>query len=447
MRPIAYVAVQTKGRKGYIHIASSVLVMLSAVHLFFPTAAYPDDPPGTIDQKAVLEMKQQIVELRARLADLEARLNSAAAQPTPAIDSEVHQQKDSGANPPTPALPLPEIEEPQEKNGVPGVKLRMFGDVGYGLSDQKGRTNSFRIGTLDLFMTGALSDRVSILGEVLFIPRTDNTIEADVERLLLQYRHNDYLNFDIGRYHSSIGYYNTAFHQGAWFQTTVDRPFMYAFDDQGGFLPLQEVGATIHGQIPSGPLGLNYVLETGNGREQLLGTEPAQNFRDANNGKSVNFALYARPSWIPGLQTGFSIYHDHITFPDKDNQSELISTVHIVYTSSNYEFLTEGMLIRHAGTGASPPTVFHTPGFYTQFSRRFGKFRPYFRYAYVNAGLAEPIYGDPADGPVVGRRNGPSLGLRFDINDHSAFKLQYDHVAQRGQPSFNILQTQFSFAF
>jgi hypothetical protein len=53
----------------------------------------------------------------------------------------------------------------------------------------------------------------------------------------------------------------------------------------------------------------------------------------------------------------------------------------------------------------------------------------------------------PADGPIVGRRNGPTLGLRYDLNDHAAFKLQYDHLAQRGQKSFNALETQFSFAF
>jgi hypothetical protein len=65
----------------------------------------------------------------------------------------------------------------------------------------------------------------------------------------------------------------------------------------------------------------------------------------------------------------------------------------------------------------------------------------------VNAGVAEPVYGDPDDGVVVGRRNGPSFGLRYDLNDHSAFKLQYNHLAQRGEKSFNELLTQFSFAF
>jgi len=103
--------------------------------------------------------------------------------------------------------------------------------------------------------------------------------------------------------------------------------------------------------------------------------------------------------------------------------------------------------VRHSGTDAAPARVFYTPGFYTQFSRRFGKYRPYFRYAYVNAGVAEPIYGDPTDGAVVGRRNGPSFGLRYDLNDHSAVKFQYNHLAQRGEKSFNELLTQFSFAF
>jgi hypothetical protein len=65
----------------------------------------------------------------------------------------------------------------------------------------------------------------------------------------------------------------------------------------------------------------------------------------------------------------------------------------------------------------------------------------------VNAGVDEPIYGDPADGPVVGRRNGPSFGVRWDFNDHAAMKLQYDHLDVRGQKSSNALETQFSVAF
>jgi len=440
-------ALTNRSSTRHVRVYGGAIILLVALIQIMPAATYADDQPHTDEQEAIRRMNEQIQELQAKVKELEARLNGApGGEPHAAVESSATANAPVEVTPPPPTQPSA-AQESQQNNSAPSVTLHMFGDVGYEASDQKGVTNSFHIGTLDLFMTGALTDRFSVLGEVLFIPRMDNSFSFDVERLLLQYKHNDYFNFSVGRYHSSIGYYNTAFHQGSWFQTTVDRPFMYAFDDQGGFLPLQEVGVTISGQIPSGRLGLNYVAEMGNGREQLLGTDPAQNFRDNNNGKSFNIALFARPSRLPGLQTGVSVYHDHITFADQQDHEEFISTVHLVYTNSNYEFLNEGLLVRHSGTNAAPPLVFYTPGFYTQFSRRFGKYRPYYRYSYVNAGVAEPIYSDPADGPVVGRRNGSSFGLRYDPNDHSAFKLQYDHLALRGIPDYNQLLTQFSFAF
>ncbi len=420
------------------------ITLVLAVNQILPTSAYADDPVREAEHDVILHMNEQIQELQAKVKELEARLNTITpTAPAHAVGDAPVSAPSLGATRPT--TPSPSQESPEENPG-PSVKLRIFGDIGYRATDRKGRTNSFSIGTMDLFMTGALSDRVSVLGEVLFTPRQGNIIRTDVERLLLQYKHNDYFNFGIGRYHTSIGYYNAAFHQGAWFETTNDRPYMYGFNDRGGFLPLQEVGMTINGQIPCGRLGLNYVAEMGNGRVHLLGSEPAQSFRDINNGKSFNLALFVRPSWIPGLQTGFSIYHDYLTFSNNINQSELISTAYAVYGSSNYEFLNEAMLVRHTGSITGAPGVFHTPGFYTQFSRRFGKYRPYFRYAYVNAGVAEPIYGNPTDGSVVGRRNGPTLGLRYDLNDHSAVKLQFNHLARR-QESYNELVTQFAFAF
>jgi hypothetical protein len=427
----------------HLHANLGALGLLLAFNQILLAPTYGEDDLHKADGDTIRRMNEQIQDLQAKMKELEERLNAIAANtPARAGDSSV-----SVVASPSETPTLTPAQEPQENKSIPGVKLRMFGDVGYEASDQKGKTNSFHIGTLDLFLTGTLSDRVSILGEVLFTPQTNNGIGVDVERLLLQYKQNDYFNFAVGRYHSSIGYYNTAFHQGAWFQTAVDRPFMYAFDDHGGFLPLQEVGITIDGDIPSGNFGLHYVAEMGNGRAHVLGSDPAQNFQDTNNGKSFNLALYSRPSWRPGLQTGLSIYHDYLTFSDNINHDELISTVYVVYSDSKYEFLNEAMLVRHTNTTLGAPGVFHTPGFYSQFSRRFGKYRPYFRYAYVNAGVAEPIYGDPADGPVVGRRNGPTLGLRFDLNDHAAFKLQYDRLSQRGQHSFNALESQFSFAF
>jgi hypothetical protein len=85
--------------------------------------------------------------------------------------------------------------------------------------------------------------------------------------------------------------------------------------------------------------------------------------------------------------------------------------------------------------------VFQTPGFYSQISRQFGAYRPYFRYDYVNAPVNEPIY------PDVGLRHGPSVGLRYDASEFVALKLQYDRVMLRNQPTVNGLEMQVGFTF
>lgn len=388
-----------------------------------PTRAQQTPAPAASQDQMNQQLLTRIQDLEKQVQVLKSDLPAAAPAPEPAAEQ-------------------PSAGEEER------LKLRVFGDLGFAATDGKGDiSNTFRIGSVDLFMTSRLSDKVSLLGELLFISSSDNSISLDVERLLFQYRPSDYFAFGMGRYHTSIGYYNTAFHQGAWFQTAVDRPFMYAFDDQGGFLPLQEVGVTTYGRIPSGKLGLNYVAEVGNGRNHLLGGEPAQNAQDMNNGKSVNVALFAQPARLPGVQIGFSLYHDYLTFSDNINHSELISTVHAVYVTPKYEFLNEGMLVRHEGSSTGAPGAFHTPAFYSQFSRAFGQYRPYFRFQYINAGTGEPIYGDPTDGPVVGRRQGPSAGIRYDLNQHAAFKLQYDRITIRGEGTDNGLQSQLAFTF
>jgi hypothetical protein len=99
--------------------------------------------------------------------------------------------------------------------------------------------------------------------------------------------------------------------------------------------------------------------------------------------------------------------------------------------------LNEAIVFRHASAGH----VFYTPGFYTQFSRRFGNARPFFRYQYVNA---------PGDDPIlrtVGRRNGPSFGLRYDLTDFAAFKMQYDRTERRRLSALDELILQLAFTF
>src|SRR6266436_8135630 len=65
--------------------------------------------------------------------------------------------------------PPPVVEAPRQNVVSDRLKLRIFGDVGYAATDNKAVTNTFELGSLDLFMTARLSDKVSVLGEILFV--------------------------------------------------------------------------------------------------------------------------------------------------------------------------------------------------------------------------------------------------------------------------------------
>jgi hypothetical protein len=167
------------------------------VWLFAPSAILAQTQPAAGAASSQNDQTQQLLnrlqELEKQVAELKSQ---ATAAPAPAVE------------------PAPEPPAVNEVN--PRLKLNVFGDVGFEANDKKGNvSNTFEIGSLDLFMTSRLSDRFSLLGELLFISSEDNTISPDVERLLLQYKQNDYFAIGVGRYHTSIGYYNTAFHQGA----------------------------------------------------------------------------------------------------------------------------------------------------------------------------------------------------------------------------------------
>ena len=427
-----------------------------------------------IDRPTLELLLARIDQLEARVKQLEAeRQQAVAANPAP-LPSAANPPLATAAVPPpalpvsaggaavtsmAPPLPAQESEQSQPENAMADrmdlsktlLRIRGFGDVSLHGDTQKGDTTSFSLGQLDLFVTSDVSEKFKFLSEIVFeagpndfygvTNGSENTFGVDVERYLLQYSYNDYFRLSAGRGHTAIGYYNTAYHHSTWLQTTTGRPFLFNFEDEGGILPIHIVGATASGLVPSGSLGLHYVAELGNGRESRnpLVEEPVQNEVDDVNHKAFNLAVFARPEAISGLQTGFSIYRDVLAPANAPRIGETILAAHAVLIRPKYEWLNEALLDRHAPAGTS--NAFNTPGFYSQVSRQFGVYRPYFRYQYVNVARNEPVF------PDVGLRHGPSLGLRFDASESVALKLQYDRTFLRNQPAINGLTLQAGFTF
>jgi hypothetical protein len=300
--------------------------------------------------------------------------------------------------------------------------------------------SGFQAGEFDLFISSRLSDRLSFLSETTFGADATNEFQLDIERYQLTYRQNEYFSASVGRFHTAIGYYNTAYHHGNWFSTAEGRPIMYLFEDAGGILPVHTVGATMTGLVPkTGRLGLHWIAEIGNGRSSTTSAEPVQNLYTDRNFKAFNLAAYIRPDWLQGLQIGGSYYRDRLAPPGLARVDQNIGSGYVVYNTARWEFMNEAVLLSNRIAGS--PLVFRSPMAYTQLSRGFGIFRPYFRYQYVDARRGDPVNS------LHGLYYGPSAGVRVDFSDYAAFKLQYNRLLKGQLPAANALNAQIAFTF
>jgi len=438
--------------------AVALLLAVAAQGWAQPAASADPNPTiqALIDRLAAAEARiRQLEERQAAPAPVnqspanQTTLAPAALLPSPAAPSLPANLGAATVDTPVPASP---DDDPHahmmEIPGGPVLKIRGFFDYNYGMGPAAnplqfplGGTahNTFQAGEFDLFITSKLSEHLDFVGEMVFGWDHTNSLGVDIERYQLTYKRNEYFKIGGGRFHSAIGYYNTAYHHGTWFGTAEGRPFMYYYEDSGGLLPVHNVGITAEGLVPgTGTWHLHWIAEGGNGRSSDNTLQPVQNFLSDRNHKSYNLAFYVRPEWLQGLQLGGSFYADRLVPPGIAHVSQQIESAYAVYITPRWEFMNEAVLLTNKQDGVARP--FRTPLMYTQLSRGFGKYRPYFRYQYVNSPAHDPInvYTD--------RYQGPSVGMRWDFSDFAAFKLQYNRVDQRLATS-NSVNAQMGFTF
>jgi hypothetical protein len=113
---------------------------------------------------------------------------------------------------------------------------------------------------VDLFATADVK-HVRLLGE-FFVSKT----EHELERGQIGWQFGE-TTFWFGRFHNPIGYHNPQFHHGAFLQTTIDRPGIVAFEDDGGVLPMHIMGFLVEGSHLFGHLEFAYSFAAGQGPE------------------------------------------------------------------------------------------------------------------------------------------------------------------------------------
>lgn len=155
----------------------------------------------------------------------------------------------------------------------------------------------------------------------------ENQLAVDVDRAQIRYAPSDRFSISAGRMHTPLGYWNQTFHHGAWFQTTAERLQMYLFEDDGGILPVHEIGLQAAGTIPSQALAFKYSVSLANGRGRIPDDV-------------TNVAALA------GFEVGGDAWLDTIpSDPDVvGRESEIRKRIlggHVAYVRSNVELLAE----------------------------------------------------------------------------------------------------------
>lgn len=421
--------------------------LLVVVALLFATqtalAQTSTAPDETVTVKALLErieqLEKRVTELEARPAASQAPVvapvsNVSVAQnttPQSASQETIGRSAQMHQHDQVPAAVA------QQETHYPSLEIRGFGDVDFHATDQPGTTSGFTLGQFVLHFASALSPKVSYFAETTFNAQpTGYTVE--VERNIIRYDYNDYFKISFGRYHTPIGYWNTAYHHGAWLQTTIDRPEFIRFG--GTFIPNHFVGLLTEGAIPSGGAGLHYNFGLGNGRGEII-SRPGD-AGDVNNNRAWVANVFARPAGLYGLQFGVSAYRDKITLMGRDFR-EWIYGGHLVWTKESPEFLAEFVNVNHRQVLTNFDT--NSQAFYVQLGYRLPWFeqtlKPYYRFEYTHTPLSEQVFGNQ---DLVGS----TLGLRYDITNYAAFKGEYRRDSrQPGTPTVNgaFFQTAFTF--
>jgi len=423
-------------------------VLVMVVMFLAAGSARGQSSPPTDQTEQVKALLERVEQLEKRLAEVEAK--QAASPVTSAAISNVSTRQKSepqGATaPPGPAhdhMAQEQAVAQQAEIHYPSLQFRGFADMDFSATDEKGTTSGFKLGQLVLHLASPLSRKISYFGEMTFNAHADG-YTVEVERSIIRYDYNDYFKLSFGRYHTPIGYWNTAFHHGAWLQTTIDRPEIVKFG--GTFTPVHFVGFLAEGNIPSGGAGLSYNVGVGNGRGDII-SRPGD-AGDINNNRAWVANIFARPVKLYGLQLGASVYRDKITLMNGKDYREWITSAHLVWTRGDPEFLTEFANVNHRQVLTNRTS--NSQGFYTQLGYRLPWFektlKPYYRFEYIHTPKSEAVFTNLDLVESI-------AGLRYDISSYAAFKGEYRHASRNvlQTPTFNgivsglFLQTSFTF--
>jgi hypothetical protein len=322
-------------------------------------------------------------------------------------------------------------------SGEPEFNFMGFGDLNY-ISRDGNDEDGFTVGQVVAHMAASLGDSFGIFGEFSATGK-DSEYSFEVERLIAKYQFSDLLKLSGGRYHTPIGYWNSAYHHGSWLHTSTSRPEMVKFGSK--LLPIHFVGVLMEGTLPRNRLGLSYSAGFGNGRHENIAR--SGDAGDINSDKAWMVQVQSAPDRFYGLKMGLGFYTDEITPTDRPEIEESTISAYVAWTKESPEIIFEYLHSTHEELLDSSMSG-DVDAWYAHFAYRLkGKrrdWKPYIRFEKTDVDDTDPLLFDQRldfDASI--------LGVRWDFNPYAALKAEYRNEEFDNGGRENNFRLQLSF--
>ena len=297
------------------------------------------------------------------------------------------------------------------------VSALFFGEIDVREREHQGE-DGFAIGQGVAQFTVQLDQRLSVFTELTAGAQHGHGFEFEVERLIVRYDFSDLLKISAGRYHTPLGYWNSAYHHGAWLQTTVSRPEAVKFGSN--IVPIHFVGALAEGTL--GASYISYKVGVANGRSAHKINAPGD-IGDSNSRPAWLIALNYRPLGRRLLNVGVGAYFDSVE-PEAalipGRVDEQIYSGHVALESETPEFIAEYTYARHK----SPSARAKVHAAYGQLAYRLPlleeALKPYVRVEWLNTKKDDPLFSGLPDQDY----KGVTAGIRWDFSSFAVLKLE-----------------------
>ena len=424
------------------------MLCLSVMAAFSATAQTSDsDRIKALEQKFNQSLSV-IDQLQRRILELEQRQTPGTATPvaaTPEVASRVETLERTVSD-----LASSSSKAPTDV----GLPLHGFIDVGYATASgsRPAKDNpGFKLGTFDIYLAPQLGDRVKGLVELAFEYNAEGGLGTDLERLQLGYVFSDSLTLWGGRFHTPYGYWNTAFHHGAQIQTSITRPRMIAFEDQGGILPSHTVGAWANGKIDSGIGRWHVDAFAGNSDSMRDGTLDYNASGYNNSTPAYGFNIGLNPKSAPGLTIGIHGLSERVNSYDAgstlNGQVDLqMLGAYAFFESDNWEVIGEYYSFSNTDLYGVSGKNQSSAGFVQAGYLLADRLTGFARYEKADLSKKDPYFALMNTGSSY---NQSTIGLRYELDPRSALKVQYEQIADDGNAgqTVNWLRAQYSVRF